>query len=164
MLDSSAHPIEDVKAPASWSDDVPTVSPENLIEAGFHFGHRTSHWDPRMKRFIRDKRNGIHIIDLKESLRGIITARHFLRNLCSAGGDVLFVGCKRQAREIVKKQARDIGQAFMCERWLGGTLTNFSTLRRRLSRLDALEKLEQSGKFAKLPKKEQRPTSVACVN
>lgn len=155
MTENSAHPIEDVKAPASWSDDVPSVSPESLIDAGFHFGHRTSHWNPRMKPYIRDKRNGIHIIDLKESLRGIITARHFLRNLCSAGGDILFVGCKRQAREIVKKQARDIGQAFMCERWLGGTLTNFQTLRLRLSRLAELEKLEESGKFARLPKKEQ---------
>jgi small subunit ribosomal protein S2 len=142
-------------APATWSDSVPPVSPEVLIESGFHFGHRASRWNPKMKQYIRDKRNGIHIIDLKESLRGVITARHFLRNLTSTGSRVLFVGTKRQAKDIIREQALRAGQAFMCERWLGGTLTNFATIRRRLSRLEALEGLETSGKLAAMGKKMQ---------
>jgi small subunit ribosomal protein S2 len=108
-----------------------------------------------MRNYIRDKRNGIHIIDLKESLRGIITARHFLRNLCSTGAQVLFVGTKRQAKDIVREQAQRAGVAFMCERWLGGTLTNFTTIRKRMSRLEHLEGLEASGAYAKMPKKMQ---------
>ena len=155
MSDESINAILDEKAPAEWSDSVPAVSPESLIDAGFHFGHRASKWNPKMKPFIKDKRNGIHIIDLKESLRGVITARHFLRNLASTGSKVLFVGTKRQAKDIVRNQAQRAGQAFMCERWLGGTLTNFSTIRRRLSRLDILEKLHTSGKLAAMPKKMQ---------
>jgi small subunit ribosomal protein S2 len=126
-----------------------------LIDAGFHFGHRASRWDPKMKPYIRDKRNGIHIIDLKSSLRGLITARHFLRNLCSTGARVLFVGTKRQAKDIVREQALRANQAFMCERWLGGTLTNFATIRKRLSRLEALEKLVTTGRLAAMPKKMQ---------
>lgn len=155
MSEAAVNSLAGEKAPASWSDKVPAVSTEVLIDAGFHFGHRTSKWDPRMKPFIRDKRNGIHIIDLKESLRGIITARHFLRNLASTGAHIIFVGTKRQAKDIVREQALRAGQAFMCERWLGGTLTNFSTIRKRLSRLDLLEKLETSGQLAKMPKKMQ---------
>lgn len=143
------------KAPASWSENIPAATPEALIDAGFHFGHRASRWDPKMKPYIRDKRNGIHIIDLKQSLRGLITAKHFLRNLTSTGAHVLFVGTKRQAKDIVRVEALRSGQAFMCERWLGGTLTNFATIRRRLSRLDILEKLNTSGKLAAMPKKMQ---------
>ncbi len=155
MTDNLLSTLKDEKAPANWADTIPPVSTESLIEAGFHFGHRTSKWDPRMKGYIRDKRNGIHVIDLKESLRGIITARHFLRNLCSTGANVLFVGTKRQAKDIVHDQARRVGVAFMCERWLGGTLTNFSTIRKRMGRLEHLEKLETTGAYAKMPKKMQ---------
>ncbi|MCA8915555.1 MAG: 30S ribosomal protein S2 [Planctomycetes bacterium] len=155
MSDDVVSTILDEKAPATWSDKVPAVGPESLIEAGFHFGHRASKWNPKMKPFIRDKRNGIHIIDLKESLRGVITAKHFLRNLTSTGARVLFVGTKRQAKDIVREQALRSSQAFMCERWLGGTLTNFSTIRRRLSRLEALEKLHTTGRLAAMPKKMQ---------
>lgn len=155
MSEETITSILDEKAPATWSDNVPAVSPESLIDSGFHFGHRASKWNPKMKPYIRDKRNGIHIIDLKESLRGVITARHFLRNLTSTGAKVLFVGTKRQAKDIVREQALRGGQAFMCERWLGGTLTNFATIRRRLSRLDVLEKLDTSGKLAAMPKKMQ---------
>lgn len=147
--------LQDEKAPANWADTVPPVSTESLIEAGFHFGHRTSKWNPKMKGYIKDKRNGIHIINLREALRGIITARHFLRNLCSTGANVLFVGTKRQAKDILREQAQRAGVAFMCERWLGGTLTNFSTIRKRMSRLEQLEGLDSSGAFAKMPKKMQ---------
>ncbi|MDH5643889.1 MAG: 30S ribosomal protein S2, partial [Gemmatimonadota bacterium] len=139
MPEESVTGVLDEKAPPSWGDETPPPSPESLIDAGFHFGHRTSRWDPRMKRFIRGKRNGIHIIDLKESLRGIITARHFLRNLTSAGASVMFVGTKRQAKEAVREYASAAGQHYMCERWLGGTLTNFPTIRKRIGRLEALE-------------------------
>jgi small subunit ribosomal protein S2 len=155
MSGAAATSFLDEKAPATWSDNVPAATPESLIDAGFHFGHRASRWDPKMKPYIRDKRNGIHIIDLKESLRGLITARHFLRNLTSTGARVLFVGTKRQAKDIVREQALRSGQAFMCERWLGGTLTNFATIRKRLSRLEALEKLVTTGKLAAMPKKMQ---------
>lgn len=155
MAENSLTTLSQEKAPANWADEVPAVSAESLIEAGFHFGHRTSKWDPRMRNYIRDKRNGIHIINLKESLRGIITARHFLRNLTSTGANVLFVGTKRQAKDIVREQARRAGVAFMCERWLGGTLTNFTTIRKRMSRLEHLEQLETTGATAKMPKKMQ---------
>ncbi len=155
MSEATMSTLNSEKAPDTWSDKVPLVSPDSLIEAGFHFGHRTRQWDPRMKPFIRAKRNGIHIIDLKQSLRGIITARHFLRNISSTGASVLFVGTKRQAKDVLREQALRCGQAFMCERWLGGALTNFATIRRRLSRLEMLEKLETSGQMAKMPKKMQ---------
>ena len=155
MTEESTSSILDEKAPAEWSDSVPAVTPESLIDSGFHFGHRAARWNPKMKPYIKDKRNGIHVIDLKASLRGVITAKHFLRNLTSTGAKVLFVGTKRQAKDIIRQQALRAGQAFMCERWLGGTLTNFSTIRRRLSRLDILEKLHTSGKLAAMPKKMQ---------
>jgi len=135
--------------------EVPKLSAESLLEAGFHFGHRTSRWDPRMKPYIRDKKNGIHIIDLKESLRGLIRAKHFLRNLVSTGAKVVFVGTKKQAKDIVRQEADRALQAFVSERWLGGTLTNFPTIRKRLARLEKLEGLETSGALAKMPKKMQ---------
>jgi small subunit ribosomal protein S2 len=153
MTEESITAILDEKAPSTWSDQIPPVTPENLIDAGFHFGHRTRQWDPRMKPYIRDKRNGIHVIDLKESLRGIIAARHFLRNLTSTGAKVLFVGTKRQAKDILREQAIRADQAFMCERWLGGTLTNFSTIRKRIGRLEELEKLEATGRMRAMGKK-----------
>jgi small subunit ribosomal protein S2 len=155
MSDASISTILGEKAPDTWSDKIPPLTPESLLEAGFHFGHRTRQWDPRMRNYIRDKRNGIHIIDLKASLRGILTARHFLRNIASTGAHVLFVGTKRQAKDILREQARRAGQAFMCERWLGGALTNFATVRRRLSRLETLERLEIDGSLARMPKKMQ---------
>ena len=135
--------------------EVPKLSAESLLEAGLHFGHRTSRWDPRMKQYIRDKKNGIHIIDLKQSLRGMIRAKHFLRNLVSTGAKVVFVGTKKQAKDIVRAEAERALQAFVSERWLGGTLTNFPTIKRRLSRLEKLEGLESSGALAKMPKKMQ---------
>jgi small subunit ribosomal protein S2 len=135
--------------------EVPKLSAESLLEAGFHFGHRTSRWDPRMKQYIRDKKNGIHIINLKESLRGLIRAKHFLRNLVSSGAKVVFVGTKKQAKDIVRIEAERCMQAFVSERWLGGTLTNFPTIKKRLSRLEKLESLESTGQLAKMPKKMQ---------
>jgi len=135
--------------------DVPKMSPEALLESGFHFGHRTSRWDPRMKAYIRNKKSGIHIIDLKQSLRGLIRAKHFLRNLVSTGAKVIFVGTKKQAKDICRAEADRCMQAFVSERWLGGTLTNFPTIRKRLARLEKLEDLDRSGQLAKMPKKMQ---------
>lgn len=110
-----------------------------LIDAGVHFGHRTNRWNPKMAPYILGKRNGIHIINIRETVRGLLRARKFLSAVVSRGQDVLIVGTKRQARESVEKQANRVGMPFVAERWLGGTLTNFKTIRSRLARLDELE-------------------------
>ncbi len=128
---------------------------ERLVEAGVHFGHRTRRWNPKMKPYIYGKRNLIHIIDLVSTVRGLARARDFLRNLASAGHDVVLVGTKRQIRGVVASEAKRAGVPFVSERWLGGTLTNFETVRSRLKRLHELEELESSGKLQEMPKKAQ---------
>jgi small subunit ribosomal protein S2 len=115
-----------------------------LLDAGIHFGHRCSRWNPKMKPFIYGKRNGIHIIDIRETLRGLLRARKYISQMVSGGEDVLFVGTKRQAREIVEKEAGRCSMHYVSERWLGGTLTNFRTIRARLQRLEELESLVAS--------------------
>lgn len=115
-----------------------------LLDAGIHFGHRCSRWNPKMKPFIYGKRSGIHIIDIRETLRGLLRAKKFLTRVVADGDDVLFVGTKRQAREIIQEQATRCNMHYVCERWLGGTLTNFRTIRSRLQRLEELEALVQS--------------------
>jgi small subunit ribosomal protein S2 len=128
---------------------VSIVSVRELLDAGVQFGHPTSVWNPRMKPFIFGKRNGIHIIDLKGTVRGLIRAHNFLQRLCGDGYEVLFAGTKRQARNAVISEARRSGQPYVAERWLGGMLTNFYTIRTRLKRLEELEALEdQPGSFA----------------
>ncbi|NLG42955.1 MAG: 30S ribosomal protein S2 [Phycisphaerae bacterium] len=112
-----------------------------LLDAGIHFGHQCSRWNPKMKPYIYGKRNGIHIIDIRETLRGLLRARKFLTQLVAGGEDVLFVGTKRQAREVVEKEAGRCNMHYVSERWLGGTLTNFRTIRGRLQRLEELESL-----------------------
>ncbi len=125
------------------------VSVRELLDAGVQFGHPTSVWNPRMKPFIFGKRNGIHIIDLKGTVRGLIRAHNFLQRLCGDGHEVLFAGTKRQARNAVISEARRCGQPYVAERWLGGMLTNFYTIRTRLKRLEELEDLEsRPGTFA----------------
>jgi small subunit ribosomal protein S2 len=121
---------------------VSIVSVRELLDAGVQFGHPTSVWNPRMKPFIFGKRNGIHIIDLKGTVRGLIRAHNFLQRLCGDGYEVLFAGTKRQARNAVISEARRSGQPYVAERWLGGMLTNFYTIRTRLKRLEELEALE----------------------
>ncbi len=130
-----------------------TVPVKDLLEAGVHFGCRASRWNPRMKPFIFGRRNQIHIIDLKETLRGLIKASTFLQRLTSEGQQVLFVGTKRQAQSVVAEQARRVSMPFVNERWLGGTLTNFVTIRTRLRRLTELEEIESSGRSALMSKK-----------
>jgi len=115
-----------------------------LLDAGIHFGHRSSRWNPKMAPYLYGKRNAIHIIDIRETLRGLLRARKFITQLVSRGGDVLFVGTKRQAREIVQRHTERCGMHYVTERWLGGTLTNFRTIRSRLARLEELENLMSS--------------------
>lgn len=125
----------------------------DLLDAGIHFGHRVSRWNPKMQPYIFGKRNMIHVIDIKETLRGILQAKAFLTKLTSEGGDVLFVGTKRQARKAVKAHAERCQMHYVTERWLGGTLTNFKTIRSRLARLEELERLEETGELARYSKK-----------
>jgi small subunit ribosomal protein S2 len=127
---------------------VSIVSVKELLDAGVQFGHPTSVWNPRMEPYIFGKRNGIHIIDLKGTVRGLIRAYNFLQRLCGDGHMVLFVGTKRQARSAVVAEARRCGQPYVAERWLGGMLTNFYTIRTRLKRLEELEGLETQGPAA----------------
>ena len=115
-----------------------------LLDAGIHFGHRCSRWNPKMAPFLYGKRNSIHIIDIRETLRGLLRAKKFVSQAVAKGGDVLFVGTKRQAREIVQRHGQRCGMHYVTERWLGGTLTNFRTIRSRLQRLEELEALVAS--------------------
>jgi small subunit ribosomal protein S2 len=114
---------------------------KDLIEAGVHFGHRASRWNPKMRPYIYGKRNLIHIIDLRETVRGLLRAYRYLARVAASGSLVLFVGTKRQAKEAVEREARRCGMPFVSERWLGGTLTNYRTIRDRLKRLQELEAL-----------------------
>jgi small subunit ribosomal protein S2 len=114
---------------------------KDLISAGVHFGHRTSRWNPKMKQFIFGKRNLIHIVDIRETVKGLLRARKLLAHVVSSGQDVLFVATKRQARESVRTETERCGMHYVTERWLGGTLTNFRTIRSRLQRLEELESI-----------------------
>jgi len=120
---------------------------KDLIDAGIHFGHRATNWNPKMAPYIFGKRNKIHIIDVKSTIKGLLLARKFITRTVANGQDVLFVGTKRQARACIIKHVRDTNMPWVVERWLGGTLTNFATIRQRLKRLEELEKLEESGEI-----------------
>ncbi|MBI4728453.1 MAG: 30S ribosomal protein S2 [Acidobacteria bacterium] len=130
------------------------VTMKQLLEAGVHFGHQTRRWNPKMKRFIFGERNGIYVIDLQKTVAGIDRAYEFIRGVVGRGGTVLFVGTKKQAQDTVEKEARRVGMPFVNQRWLGGMLTNFATMSKRLARLRELEAMEQTGAFDFLPKKE----------
>ncbi len=127
---------------------------KELINAGVHFGHRTSRWNPKMEKYIYGQRNLIHIIDVKETLRGILLARKLLSRIVSQGKDVLFVGTKRQARKVVEQAAAGVEMHWVTERWLGGTLTNFREIRKRITRLEELEQIEAAGELDKYSKKQ----------
>lgn len=129
------------------------VQVKELIEAGVHFGHRASRWNPKMRPYIYGKRNLIHIIDLRETLRGLLRAYKFLVQVASQGKLILVVGTKRQAKEIVERESKRVGMPYVCERWLGGSLTNFRTIRSRLQRLEELENLETTGMINTFSKK-----------
>jgi len=129
------------------------VQVQSLIEAGVHFGHRVSRWHPQMKPYIFGKRNLIHIIDIRQTIRGLVRASNFLTQLTAQGKDAVFVGTKRQAKSLVQREAQRCGMHYVSERWLGGTLTNYHTIRSRLRRLEELEALEQGGAIESYSKK-----------
>jgi small subunit ribosomal protein S2 len=130
------------------------VSMKALLESGVHFGHRTNRWDPRMKPYIFTERNGIHIVDLQQTVRYLRTAYDVVRNTVADGGTVLFVGTKRQAQETVQYEAERCGMPYVIERWLPGTLTNWMTIHQRIMELERLERLRDSGEIDRLVKKE----------
>ena len=123
------------------------LSVKELIDAGVHFGCRTSQWNPKMKRFIRGKRNLIHIIDVEQTLRGMIRAQNYLQKLAETGAQVLLVGTKKQIRPVIEAEAKRCGMPYVAERWIGGTLTNYSVIRKRLQRLEELESIDASGEM-----------------
>ena len=127
---------------------------KQLLEAGVHFGHQTRRWNPKMKKYIFMERNGIYIIDLQKTVRKIEEAYKFVKEVAANGGTVLFVGTKKQAQDSVKEEAIRAGQYYVNQRWLGGTLTNFETIQKRIQRLKDIEKMEEDGTFEVLPKKE----------
>ena len=130
------------------------VSMNYLLEAGVHFGHQTKRWNPKMKEYIYNSRDDIYIIDLQKTVVKMEEAYAALNKIASEGGKVLYVGTKKQAQEVCKEEAERSNMYFMTERWLGGTLTNFRTIRRRVNRLEQIENMEKDGTFDKLPKKE----------
>lgn len=130
------------------------VSMKQLLEAGVHFGHQTRRWNPKMKEYIYTQRNGIYIIDLQKTVVKINEAYEFIRSVAEDGNQILFVGTKKQAQDSIKKEAIRCGCVYVEHRWLGGTLTNFKTISKRVARLEELEKMETDGTFGLLPKKE----------
>jgi small subunit ribosomal protein S2 len=130
------------------------VSMRNLLEAGVHFGHQTRRWNPKMKRFIFGERNGIYIIDLNQTLRRIDTAYTYVRDMVANGGIILFVGTKKQTQDPVANYASKVGMPYVNERWLGGMLTNFSTISGRVKKMQEYERMKAAGDFEAMPKKE----------
>lgn len=130
------------------------ISMKQLLEAGVHFGHQTRRWNPKMAEYIFTERNGIYIIDLQKTVKKVDEAYFFIREVAMNGGDVLFVGTKKQAQDSIKEEAERCGQYFVNARWLGGMLTNFKTIKWRIERLNQLHQMEQDGTFEVLPKKE----------
>ena len=130
------------------------VSMKQLLEAGVHFGHQTRRWNPKMARYIFTERNGIYIIDLQKTVKKLEEAYMFARDVAANGDNVLFVGTKKQAGESIKEEAERAGAHYVNARWLGGMMTNFKTIRRRIQRLEQLRKMQEDGTFDRLPKKE----------
>lgn len=130
------------------------VSMKQLLEAGVHFGHQTRRWNPKMAKFIFTERNGIYIIDLQKTVKKIDEAYNFVRDISTGRGQLLFVGTKKQAHESIREEATRCGMPFVNARWLGGMLTNFRTIRRRIDRMEQLKKMREDGTFEMLPKKE----------
>ena len=131
-----------------------SVSMKQLLEAGVHFGHQTRRWNPKMSRFIFTERNGIYIIDLQKTVKKLDEAYDFIKEIAAEGGEVLFVGTKKQAQDAIKEEAQRCGMHFVNARWLGGMLTNYRTIKTRIARLEQLNKMKEDGTFDLLPKKE----------
>ena len=130
------------------------VAMKQLLEAGVHFGHQTRRWDPKMAEYIFQARNGIHIIDLQKTSKKLDEAYNFIKEQAEEGKTILFVGTKKQAQECVREAAQKCGMFYVDQRWLGGMLTNFGTIRKRIERLKELETMQEDGTFNLLPKKE----------
>ena len=130
------------------------IAMKQLLEAGVHFGHQTRRWNPKMAEYIFTERNGIYIIDLQKTVKKIEEAYDFIRSVAADGGEILFVGTKKQAQETIKEEAVRVGMHYVDARWLGGMLTNFKTIKKRIERLAQLHKMEEDGTFDLLPKKE----------
>ena len=130
------------------------IAMKQLLEAGVHFGHQTRRWNPKMAEYIFTERNGIYIIDLQKTVKKIEEAYDFIRSVAADGGEILFVGTKKQAQETIKEEAIRVGMHYVDARWLGGMLTNFKTIKKRIERLAQLHKMEEDGTFDLLPKKE----------
>ncbi|MFA6866711.1 MAG: 30S ribosomal protein S2 [Clostridia bacterium] len=130
------------------------ISMKQLLEAGVHFGHQTKKWNPKMARYIFDARNDVHIINLEQTVVAIDEAYAFIRTVAASGKSILFVGKKKQAKEAIQQEAERCGMYYINQRWLGGTLTNFATIRTRIDRLNKLNQMEAIGEFDLLPKKE----------
>lgn len=130
------------------------ISMKQLLEAGVHFGHQTRRWNPKMSEYIFTERNGIYIIDLQKTVKKVEEAYSAMKEIASEGGTVLFVGTKKQAQEAIEEEAKRSGMFYVNQRWLGGMLTNFKTIKKRIERLHQLEKMEEDGTFDVLPKKE----------
>ncbi|WP_442600916.1 30S ribosomal protein S2 [Paenibacillus sp. KN14-4R] len=130
------------------------ISMKQLLEAGVHFGHQTRRWNPKMDRYIFTERNGIYIIDLQKTVKKVDEAYNFVKSIAENNGTMLFVGTKKQAQDSVKEEAERCGMYYINQRWLGGTLTNFQTIQKRIDRLKTLERMEADGTFDLLPKKE----------
>ena len=133
---------------------MPVISMKQLLEAGVHFGHQSNKWNPKMKKYIFTTRNDIHIINLEDTSNLCDSAYFFIRDMVASGKSVLFVGTKKQAQEAIEQEAQRCGMYYIVNRWLGGTLTNFKTIRLRVARLNKLNQMEQVGEFEFLPKKE----------
>lgn len=131
------------------------INLKTLLEAGCHYGHQTRRWNPKMKPYIFGERNGVYILDLKQTVIDADQAYTFLKETAAKGGTILFVGTKKQAQEAIKTQAERCGMPYIAERWLGGMLTNFTTMRSRIDRMEELEAMVEDGRMAVLPKKEQ---------
>jgi small subunit ribosomal protein S2 len=132
---------------------MPVVTMKELLEAGVHFGHQSKRWNPKMQRYIYSARNGIHVIDLHKTIPLIEKAYEFLKSV-SANGSILFVGTKKQAQEAIQEEATRCGMFYVNQRWMGGTLTNFKTLKKNIARLNDIEKMKEDGTYDRLPKKE----------
>ena len=130
------------------------ISMKQLLEAGVHFGHQTRRWNPKMKKYIFTERNGIYIIDLQKTVKKVDEAFNYVKEVAADGGNILFVGTKKQAQDTVRDEATRCGMYYINQRWLGGTLTNFDTIRKRINRLKDIERMEEDGTFDVLPKKE----------
>lgn len=130
------------------------ITMKSLLEAGVHFGHQTRRWNPKMKDYIFTERNGIYIIDLQKTVKMVETAYDFMRDISAEGGQILFVGTKKQAQEAIENEAKRCDMHYVNQRWLGGMLTNYNTIKKRIDRLHELGKMEEDGIFEVLPKKE----------